>query len=103
MPQPRKRRPDRRTPKSHRYISLAHALFLSLFAEPFGVAGVFPDSPRCCSSLPTTNFEENVARFDALAQALELCRSQLLRAVGNVQKHALEFIEHTSQSGVALF
>jgi hypothetical protein len=31
-----------------------------------------------------TNFEENVARFDALPQALKLRRSQLLRAMSDI-------------------
>src|SRR6266478_4661931 len=46
----------------HRCISLAHTLFLSPFAEPFGVAGVFPDSSRCCSSLPTTRTLKRMPR-----------------------------------------
>src|ERR1700687_51072 len=43
-------------------ISLAHTLFLSFFAEPFGCAGAFPDSPRCCSSLPTTRTLKRMPR-----------------------------------------
>src|SRR5712664_3530306 len=46
----------------HRYISVAHTLFLSLFAEPLGDAGVLPASSRCCSSLPTTRTLKRIPR-----------------------------------------
>src|ERR1700687_6059971 len=40
-----------------------------------------------------TNLEENAARFDAQANAFQLRRSYLLRAVRDVEKNTLELIE----------
>src|SRR4029077_794385 len=51
-----------RSVSHHQYVSPAHALFLSPFAEPFGDAGALPDSSRCCSFLPTTRTWKRMPR-----------------------------------------
>ena len=57
----------------HQYISLTHALFLSLFPELFGAAGAFPDSPRCCSSLPTTRTLNKIPRDSIVCRISSSC------------------------------
>src|SRR5260370_16592306 len=49
------------------------------------------------------DFEEEAARFDALANTFQLRRGYLLRTVRDVEKNALKLIQYTAERGISLF
>ena len=47
------------------------------------------------------NFEENPTRLDLLANLFQLRRSHFIRAVGDIEQEAFEFIESAGHNFVA--